>query len=327
MSEMLDHREEEILSPRETIEQRQNDVLDLFKEIGARNEQEPIIDQERWQTLLPEIKAGNIDQDPVTSAAKEKSGFPPHIDALVDGHGRVILGERFFNLNEKQQQHVLAHEASHRLTWLLARSAENPSSTESANNYAQIAELIKKIPTKEISSYTAYIEAQAEKDPALAEHLEEEKAADIFAQYITGKGKFGAMMKNKFLQFPDEKDRMESWKNSPEIAEAMGELDAFDDQMAPEEQQTFLADHPELADHFALYSQINSLLTNKEAMTVAFGENEEFDMETDFLEYDELANYIPEETPMFTRQPSAKQQIPNKPKPNLFNFLSVAAVG
>lgn len=284
------------------------------------------ITAEQWKLLLPEISFTDFVQDEeLRRKITEKGGvWPENLFAKVGNDGRLTLDEaKFLSFNDAQRKHVLAHEASHRIDWLLHRVSyyEQATNHEATPLYAKIAEAIRNLPSNETSYYIAYLQANIKDPEKQADAMQQEKMAEVMAQYINSNGLFGDFITNKLLQFPgNQKGQLPVWEQFQESSDKMAELERFED-MSEEEQQQFLSNNPALARHYEIFRDIRSLLGNSSETTKMFKTTEpdfDYEYEMELLDYQEMANQIPESyatpynMPKVGNKPSLKSVNNNK---------------
>lgn len=253
--------------------------------------------------LIGSIETQDLSNDPLVAVV----GRTPLAKVR---RGEVTLDHQFELLNQEQQLHVLLHEYSHALTWFW-REQEN------TERYDAIRQRIAALPNQQVSYYINYLETALEDTPGKPSFIEEERLAEVVAQYLESDRTFSGFIQAKLLEFPQgDKDLTEVERQAfAEIVAQVGELGEYLDIAESEtEREEFLARHSDLLPHYELWRELGALLEETDfAELEEFGSLDEFDDEFDVWEDLALIEHIHPEVVLPDRQPRTALQPQQQP--------------
>ncbi len=221
------------------------------------------LNRENLAALISGVRVEDLTSSPLT----KQIGEVP----LATIHGsELVLDQRFERFSPEQQLHVLAHEYGHTLSWFLAEQPNN-------ERFQNIATLIDRLPNNQISSYVDHLQKHLPEDESKHNFLENEKIAEIFAQYLESDRTFSGFIMAKLLEFPHgdegvlDSEREQYQKIAEQIGELQGYLEIAD---SDEEREAFLTHHSQLAPHFQLWQELNTLFEETDFSEIQSEENQ-----------------------------------------------------
>lgn len=280
------------------------------------------IDERSWRRFFARVEIRDLRDD---ETSRKFADSEMNVLAMLNGDV-LSLSPEFANLDPERQRYILAHEHGHRYEALFSRAAPE--------KYRAITDLLAKLPGQQISHYVNHLEAQRQKDPTLAIHLDREKFAETIAQYISGGGSFSGMIETKLNQFPpDQNVDIAAYQQAASEAGIDNLADYLNQADDPETSEAFFAHHPGLEGQYRLYRSVREMFDDPAAQNwpepaPEKEEREEIDWdEIDYFDSDELVNYFPETTaeqPLSVK-PGAPAKAKNAPVSwwNIFNFFQI----
>ncbi len=212
--------------------------------------------QAELDLLIESITVADLTDDPLTDIV----GRVP----LATIRGREITLDRQFELlSVEQQMHVLLHEYGHSLSRFWREY-------DADHRYQAIDQLVSALPSNQVSYYVGYLESALEESPDKPEFLQEERLAEVLAQYLESDRTFSGFIRAKLLEFPGNDDLSEEERQrfadmAPQVGELGEYLDIADNE---EEREAFLAHHSDLLPHYQLWRELTRLFDETDFTTL-----------------------------------------------------------
>lgn len=265
---------------------RQQEILSHLETRGIR------IEAAAWQKLLPEVRLTRNLRAEIGNAEY----LPNELLAYVTRDGRVLIDqEKFSLLTEREQCHLLYHEAAHRLDWQLSQ--------RNLEEMAELSELVGQIPPEQHSAYVQHLAEKYRDHPNIDNIIRAEAGAEMIAQYLESDGSFRGYLEAKIPRDPATGEP--AYRSVEATEEFMSRLEGFDD-WSEDEQLAFFEERPDLAVHFHAYFNLNSIFSQPELLndiTQDWGQ----DYEVDFFDEEVLVK------PPLPLAPAPKNSLPAKP--------------
>lgn len=287
----------------------QQEILTHFEQAGHR------LDREALEALVEEIALADLRHDPL---AKEFGRVPlAKIEGVV-----VTVDHGFLELAPQQQRHVLLHEYGHSIARFLGSQAEN-------DRYLGLNQRLSAIDGLRVSPYIAYLEQTLPDSQENASLIQEERCAEVIAQYLESDRTFTGFMKAKLLEF-DTSDVPELSAHYREIIEQVRDIGEYlDFAESDADRDAFLDTHPLLREQYDLWQEMDALFEEApwEELTTAPDDGDEGVMWDDYALGDRLS---PESVPIDGRPrtifaPTQPEQESPTPFADLITFWKVFA--
>lgn len=233
---LTDYEKEVPWSP----DQVARDVAAHFERVGHP------ISPEQLDWLVDDIQIADLSDDPLT----ERVGRVPL--AKIEG-ATITFDQRYEQLSPEQQRYVLTHEYSHSINSFFASREDNES-------YIRLSTQVSSIPVNQVSSYVGYLAKELRPSSENLAFLEEEKMAEVIAQYLTSDRTFTGFMMAKLLQFEASLDAESELVEFRSGIEEIRDLGAYLDTVeSDDDREAFLDYHQGLRAQYELWQSIAAL--------------------------------------------------------------------
>lgn len=278
--------------------QIQREVLAHFEKVGVN------IDNELWHQLIPSVRFEDL-----KGRVNDLEYRPDRLFAMIEKTGEVVIDQNeFAKLGPLQKQHVLLHESSHRIHWLL--------SGENLEEIAELEELTNQLPPQQISPYIYHLDKKFRDSPDYDRIIRQEAIAELMAQYLESDGSFRGFIEVKSWQGAGNLSEA-PWAGIPEADQLMAKLKQFDS-MNEDEQVEFIEENPQLSNHFHSYVNLRSIFSDDELLA-EMGRVDLNDWNYELYEDDELVASLPPVPPVIPQTPVKKDLPP--PQPDTFDLF------